>query len=656
MASSFQKATSDGTMALLDISIDYLDRTEIYVFFDEVLTAAWTWSGDTDNRILFNVPVPNGVEVLVRRTTDSTELRHAFSLGAAFTKEALDEDLKQSLHIAQEVLEADNIALTGDFFANVDMHGFKMVNVGNGVNPSDTANFGQVSALATTVANYIASIAASAGSTLMGWIQAGVGAVQRTVQDKLRDEVNVLDYGAAPSPANTTAAFQAAITANPGKRIRVPRGLWLVDGLDLRGWYGVLEGHSWETEIRARVAVTNLIRIDDAADVIFSPFQIRNIKLNGNNLATNVVNVRFRHSFKMSDVLIQTAVSGLVEKDTWLGRHDNVRIVDCDYGMDLIGSNHSSTFVSCTVTGCRIKHVRIQKLGTALDGNDAITMVGLDTEFGVGTSDGIDFDGTSLALVGSYTGEQMPGTSLIVRNGVVSQTGGVHYFGQNALNYGVDLYGTGRLIQRELPVNSHGVLGIAGYARGFGGKFSMKNVNAQMSVGGNPVFVGRPLDYGNIKSFCNSYGRNFSSANFGGATSTQTITGNAQRFLCTGAGSIMGANVALVDTANWQQGGKMGIIVEYKSTKAIELRLSATAGGGAPTTGSIGTLPATAGADMTYVKLDLTVPTTAVAILELLMNGPTTAGTPDEFTVYVSRCYDEAGLAPGAGVVGNLSI
>jgi hypothetical protein len=56
---------------------------------------------------------------------------------------------------------------------------------------------------------FVISLASSIGSTLVGFIQAGTGAILRTVQSKLRDTVSVLDYGADPTGvADSTAAFQ----------------------------------------------------------------------------------------------------------------------------------------------------------------------------------------------------------------------------------------------------------------------------------------------------------------------------------------------------------------------------------------------------------------------------------------------------------------
>lgn len=143
MAQSTQRAVSDGTLVLLDLSINYLDRSEIAVYFDAVLTEDWAWVGETAKQITFTPAVPNGVEVLVKRTTDISKLRHEFSKGAAFTAEVLDEDLTQVLHIAQEASEAN---LSGQFYSDIDMHNYRIRNIGTAVDDTDALTLGQYKA------------------------------------------------------------------------------------------------------------------------------------------------------------------------------------------------------------------------------------------------------------------------------------------------------------------------------------------------------------------------------------------------------------------------------------------------------------------------------------------------------------------------------
>lgn len=77
-------------------------------------------------------------------------------------------------------------------------------------------------ASADGLANTLRSdLAASTGAGILGWIQLGVGAVFRWIQDKLRESVSVEDFGAlgdwnGTTGTNNTTAIQAAINSVPG--------------------------------------------------------------------------------------------------------------------------------------------------------------------------------------------------------------------------------------------------------------------------------------------------------------------------------------------------------------------------------------------------------------------------------------------------------
>lgn len=64
--------------------------------------------------------------------------------------------------------------------------------------------------VAEAIAAITANLAASSGSSLIGFIQSGTGATPRTVQDKLRDFVGVTDFGGA---ADGTTDNSGAVTA-----------------------------------------------------------------------------------------------------------------------------------------------------------------------------------------------------------------------------------------------------------------------------------------------------------------------------------------------------------------------------------------------------------------------------------------------------------
>lgn len=87
-----------------------------------------------------------------------------------------------------------------------------------------------------------ASLSASSGSALIGFIQSGAGAVSRTAQAKMRDHVSVKDFGAVgDGVTNDTAAFQAAISAHPN--VVIPAGNYKVNRLDFPATFKSLRGY-----------------------------------------------------------------------------------------------------------------------------------------------------------------------------------------------------------------------------------------------------------------------------------------------------------------------------------------------------------------------------------------------------------------------------
>ncbi len=79
------------------------------------------------------------------------------------------------------------------------------------------------SGLWTTVQGFINRIVSSIGASIVGFIQNGVYAIQRSVQDKLREYVSVSDY----------ASFQDAI--NTGRHVTIPDGVMVTVSEALTG-------------------------------------------------------------------------------------------------------------------------------------------------------------------------------------------------------------------------------------------------------------------------------------------------------------------------------------------------------------------------------------------------------------------------------------
>ncbi|MES2320174.1 MAG: right-handed parallel beta-helix repeat-containing protein [Pseudomonadota bacterium] len=82
-------------------------------------------------------------------------------------------------------------------------------------------------------------LASVLGSSLIGFLQAGLGAILRTLQDKARESVSILDFGAVGGGADDTLAFEKALAT--GKKVLIPIGTWSVLNValtDLAHLYG----------------------------------------------------------------------------------------------------------------------------------------------------------------------------------------------------------------------------------------------------------------------------------------------------------------------------------------------------------------------------------------------------------------------------------
>lgn len=122
--------------------------------------------------------------------------------------------------------------------------------------PSTAADVRTNLAVETQTANR-AAFSASSGSSLVGYLPSGTGAVATTVQTKLRESVSVLDFGAdntngtVLSSAANAAAIQACITycQTNHKAVYFPAGTYLITTITM--FYGVTvfgEGR-WNTYI-----------------------------------------------------------------------------------------------------------------------------------------------------------------------------------------------------------------------------------------------------------------------------------------------------------------------------------------------------------------------------------------------------------------------
>lgn len=119
-------------------------------------------------------------------------------------------------------------------------------------------------------ANNAFSLQSSSGSSLVGFIQAGAGAVARTVQSKLRDIINVRDFGTVgDGVADDTTAIQAAITAAAGKALYLPTGIYKISAaLTITGNYTSIFGDGSSSKIITNNATTSIFVLGDGISEI----------------------------------------------------------------------------------------------------------------------------------------------------------------------------------------------------------------------------------------------------------------------------------------------------------------------------------------------------------------------------------------------------
>lgn len=92
-----------------------------------------------------------------------------------------------------------------------------------------------------SIQSWINSIIGSAGSALVGFLQAGTGAVARTVQSKLRDVASVKDFGAiGDGVVNDNAAIASALAAS--NDIFFPAGTYKITSTMTLDAYQVVRG------------------------------------------------------------------------------------------------------------------------------------------------------------------------------------------------------------------------------------------------------------------------------------------------------------------------------------------------------------------------------------------------------------------------------
>ena len=496
-------------------------------------------------------------------------------------------------------------------------------------------------------------LASANGSSMVGFRQAGTGAVDRTLQNKAREWVSVKDFGAVgDGVADDTASIQAAINAT-AKRIYLPTGLYSVTTLDLRGKYITLYGDGIDaTIIKARWVTSSLLNVNESSDVRISPLRIEGMTIDANFLAETALDIRYRHMTDFQNArLINGSAQCVKAKDTWLMRMGQCEIEGAPVGLWLVGSNHRSKFDSTSFQGCTAWHIKAESAGTALDGNSALEFSNCDV--GSGPGGGVYLEVRDAAFRSCYLGKNIDGTVISVQNGNIEIDGGVLYFGHTANSFGIDVDG-GKTLFRKTGISGQENSGWATLLLGSAtNAVRFEDCSGNIPVGGDQVISGNLIDYGRQGVvYCDRLGKNFTGSS-NNTTFSSVVSGNSKTFTVltiTGAAPLLGCYSPLVNKDKWRDGESAYLVVVYSSSQSLVAKLSGSVRGGGPSK-TIGVLPPTEGVTKTYVKFDAALDNAAYTVLEFIT---TTAVVGESITLHECYLADSRMLNKGNNSWGNL--
>ena len=147
-----QIEVSDGTLHIINVGIEFFEQADISVALDQsdplVEGVDYTWSAATvitfqDTLSTPGGLVPNGIEVILRRSTKEDELYNIYDGGAPFSRTTLDENFKQLIYLSQEF--AEGLGLDG-LRNNLDMNGYRITELGDPIAEGDAVNRGYMEA------------------------------------------------------------------------------------------------------------------------------------------------------------------------------------------------------------------------------------------------------------------------------------------------------------------------------------------------------------------------------------------------------------------------------------------------------------------------------------------------------------------------------
>lgn len=503
------------------------------------------------------------------------------------------------------------------------------------------------------------------GATGIAFKQSGNGAAQTTVAAAV-SEIGITPnhFGITFAGGDDTAKLQAMIdAAHQYRRPILFNGgvVYITSPLSLIGRNVTILGASAaQTAIVAAAPMPVMIDARETSDVIFSPYEISGIKLDGGSKAQVGIATRYRHESKLTAMSFNNFTDVCIrEKDAWNNMRERLLLADSPNCLDLQGANNNCIWSKCTFTGASGVHINFGSAGSAGIGSFATLFEACDLEYGADGGKGIVIaDGASVKWVSGYLGEDIRNT-IIENSGHFSLSGGTLFFDRTPASTGVvPLKGSVQIRDMEIRAEgSRGVNNLIGVPdsalSGSYGRVAIHNSPYSGSVGGTPLLNGDVLNYGPAGIvFAPRLGRSWN-AESSGVSITDTVVGNGRRVTCnalTSGSPVMGVG-ATMTLNDLRQGEMLCLIVVYSSSKQLTFRVAGSPLGAA--LASLGTLPATGGLVRTAVQLNIAAPAlTGTPTIEMYIDG--TAALGDVVTLYEAFIADSRQIDATAGTFGNL--
>lgn len=361
----------NGVTTTFAYNCQVLQPNDLFVYANGVeITSGITKNGIgslTGGTVVFSVAPATGVqiilerEVALERTTDYQQNgdflarvvnpdfnRIWMAIQQAFT--SLNRALRFPKSDVNPITELPNAAARADKLLSFD-------SLGNPVVVAPSAQSATALAL---------QYAAPNGTSFIGFLQAGIGTVFRTLLNKLLESsASVKDFGAVgDDSADDTAALLAAFTwaaANAPCRIMVPKGIYRYSALGNLALSNVtIEGYGSGDSVLKCTGAGYAINMDgDPGGVFVQNCNLRKLTIQGNAATTAIIRARKLARCQWSDINLReaetTAGVGLLLQGTMLSRFDSIMC-----------SQDRQAMVSAPSEGLRLE--------ATLDGNSSLNV------------------------------------------------------------------------------------------------------------------------------------------------------------------------------------------------------------------------------------------------------------------------------------------